>query len=429
MRRQGDLFAQAGWTVHAFGLGEAKSSLPDWNVWPGNWTPPDQPPLPVPTPSPADADGVERALAKVSRGLSRLDPFVRKRLDAVKAWRWALFQHELPKSWRARKRPEDAVDDYLANASVRAIHDAASSIEADIYLANDWHILPAALRLARAHGGAVCYDTHEYAIEEYRQYLDWRFTRVAIAKAIEGIGLRESLVSSTVSQGIADDLQRIYRLPRAVLEIRNMPYRGATELRPCAPGVIRVLYHGLVVPDRGLEECVRSVRLWRDEFEFYLRGPVSDAFRAELERIAEQAGVAARVHFLPPVPMTDLVARAREDGDIGLFAPKPLTRHYRFVLPNKLFEYVQAGLAICVSDLPDMAKVVRAHDLGHLVAKVTEQDIADAINRFSREDVDRYKRNAVAASAELCWEVESRKMLTAYEAALDARGAGPVETR
>jgi glycosyltransferase involved in cell wall biosynthesis len=347
---------------------------------------------------------------------------MQKRLNAVHNWRWVLFQLELPKAWAARKDPESAVEGYLEHAAIRQLADVARSVKADIYLANDWHTLPVALTLAQQHDGYVCYDTHEYAIEEYRQYLDWRITRIPIAKAVEKTGLEKALVASTVSQGIADDMVGVYGLNKPILQIRNVPNRAHTEFKPCGSGKIRVLYHGLIVKDRGLEHCVRSVRYWRDEFIFLLRGPISDDFKKELEKIARESGVEDRVKFLPSAPMMDLVRLAREDGDIGLFTPLKLSRHYIYVLPNKLFEYIQAGLAICVADLPDMSRVVREHDLGHVIPVVKPKAIAEAINRFTRADIDRYKRNSIAASHELCWEVESQKMLSAYEAALAALG-------
>ena len=68
--------------------------------------------------------------------------------------------------------------------------------------------------------------------------------------------------------------------------------------------------------------------------------------------------IAGRVRLAPPVAMTELV-RAAKDFDVGFFALPGSSRHNELALPNKFFEYVTAGLAVCISELPEMARLVR----------------------------------------------------------------------
>jgi len=74
-----------------------------------------------------------------------------------------------------------------------------------------------------------------------------------------------------------------------------------------------------------------------------------------------------------------------------------------------------AGLALCVSDLPEMARLVSQYDLGVLVADCSEQTIADAINSFDHERINAFKQRSVAAARELNWEAERRHLLSLYE--------------
>ena len=82
----------------------------------------------------------------------------------------------------------------------------------------------------------------------------------------------------------------------------------------------------------------------------------------------------------------------------------------KYTLPNKFFEYVMAGLALCVSDLPEMARIVRGYDLGLLVPGADPQKIAEMLNSLDEKKINYYKQQSLKAAKELCWEVESQKL-------------------
>jgi glycosyltransferase involved in cell wall biosynthesis len=115
--------------------------------------------------------------------------------------------------------------------------------------------------------------------------------------------------------------------------------------------------------------------------------------------------------------MTALVREAAV-YDVGFFALPGSSRHNEFALPNKFFEYLMAGLALCITDLPEMARLLREHDLGVTFPRVDVEMIAAAINSLEPGAIDRYKRNALRAARELCWERESERLVAAYGVAL-----------
>jgi hypothetical protein len=82
------------------------------------------------------------------------------------------------------------------------------------------------------------------------------------------------------------------------------------------------------------------------------------------------------------------------------------------------FEYVMAGLALCTTDLPEMARLIREYDLGVTIAAVEPKAIAAAVNALDPDRIDSFKRNALCAARELCWERESERLVGAYSAAL-----------
>jgi hypothetical protein len=300
------------------------------------------------------------------------------------------------------------------NSQFKALHSRAAQHKADIWLANDWTALPIARRLAREQGAALVYDTHELASDEYAERLRWRILHRPVVVGLEREFLREAALVTCVSDGIADRLQQLYGLSERPLVVRNTPGYQEMSFSPTGER-IAVLYHGIVSPGRGLEECIRSVALWRPEFHLTIRGPVLDEYRAQLQQVVAAAGVGDRVRIVSAVPMTALVREANA-FDIGLFALPDHSRHNRYALPNKFFEYTMAGLALCVSDLPEMSRLLRAHDLGRLFTGLSAEAIAATVNSFDRESIDCYKQRALAAARELNWEREGEKLISRCEA-------------
>jgi glycosyltransferase involved in cell wall biosynthesis len=286
----------------------------------------------------------------------------------------------------------------------------------DLWLGNDWTSLPIVARLAKASGVPYVYDTHELCADEFHEDKRWRFIQRPIRVQTERTFIRGAHVVSTVSQKIAERLVDIHQLPHVPIVVRSTPRYQEHPFRPTGRQ-IRVLYHGAVWQHRGLEACIRSVAQWRPEFNLTIRGPASDEYRAELEREIDQAGVRGRVVLAPPVPMTELVREATA-FDVGLFALPGHSNHNQFALPNKFFEYVMAGLALCVSDLPEMSALTTRYDLGVLLNPREPASIAAAINGLTTARIDGFKKNALAAARALCWERESERMLSAYEAVI-----------
>lgn len=300
-----------------------------------------------------------------------------------------------------------------------ALAEAARDVPVDLWLANDWTSLPVVMDIKRRLGTPFAYDTHELAADEYAQSLQWRFSMRPLIATIEREGLQSAQFVTCVSEGIAVRLQQFYQLTRRPHVIRNMPRLEVGLLRPTS-NAISVLYHGVIVPGRALEESIASVAKWRPEFTLTLRGPGEAAYIESLQALAQQYGIAERVHVASPVPMTELVGKARTH-DIGLFALKGHSRQNEYVLPNKFFEYVMAGLALCVSDLPEMRGLLQRHGLGVLIADVTPDAIANAINTLDPARIDAFKANALNAARELCWEKESDTLVALVRAALEGR--------
>ncbi|GFO80485.1 MAG: glycosyltransferase WbpH [Methyloceanibacter sp.] len=278
--------------------------------------------------------------------------------------------------------------------------------------ANDWETLPIAVAAKAETGCRVLYDTHEYAVGRRMDDRLWRLLFKPYISALERSNIRSADAVVTVSAGIAARLQSLYGLSETPLVIRNVSrYSKQPFRRVNVP--IRVLYHGAFTPNRGLEPLILSVLRWNADRRLILRGVGAADYIAKLRQLASQTGCADRIEFAPPVPQSELVTRAN-DADVGIFCNIPDTVQTNYTLPNKLFEYVMAGLCVVVSPAEEMAELVRAHKLGCVLADATPDMIAEAVNALTPETIEMYKHNALAAARDLNWENEQRALLELY---------------
>lgn len=276
----------------------------------------------------------------------------------------------------------------------------------DLVIANDWRALPLAFSAKRDCGARVIYDSHEFASEEFADSWRWNLLARQHVMRIEDCYIRGADAIVTVSDGIADALARRYTLPRPMV-IANTPSWQATPFRPTGDR-ITVLYHGVVVPRRGLEVLIESVRLWPAQFRLVIRGPAQGGFERQLQQLAEPFG--ERVAIEPPVPPAQLVSAAAQ-ADIGIFLLSNSTTHARFAMPNKIFEYMQAGLMVISSDLIEIRSVIERAGCGAVLAGDTPEAIAGCLASLDPARIDACKHAALARARELNFDMEGTKLL------------------
>jgi hypothetical protein len=366
IRRHGDALAAAGYDVTAVGLGGGRGTLPVWPII---------------------------AMGPGGSGLL----YYAQRMASLAA---------------ARMVPALAEFAYWHSGANAELYKAGLRTQADIWVANDWLALPAAVRLAREKGGIVVYDSHEYAVEEGIDRLSWRLLFPTYIRALEQRHIGQTAAVMTVADGIADLIQADYRLAARPQVVRNIVPFIETAFRPTGER-IEVLYHGTIRDDRGLCALVKSVRHWAPQFHLLIRGfgeqTVVDGLRSSAAATAPD-----RIRFEPAVK-PDRVVQAANRSDIGIHPIPPTSRQTRFCLPNKFFEYVMAGLALCLSDAEEMGRLLRAHDLGASIAGLSPEAIAAAVNGFTRDRIDGCKRRSLETARTLCWEQESRKLVALFD--------------
>lgn len=277
-------------------------------------------------------------------------------------------------------------------------------LKPDLVISHDYFTANAGYRVARAAGAKFAIDCQEYAPMQYSYDPEWlRWERPYIVE-VQDYYVRRADLIFTVCDGIADLLNSEHELKQPVVTIRNVPIKDIQPFRPVGKR-IKVLYHGGIWGVRGLRETVQSMQYWRPEFDLILRGDGDAPFIAELRQLACELGLEDRVSFEPPVPFNDIIPSANQ-ADIGYFSYDDYSPQIKFALPNKFFEFMMAGLCICVSDLEEVAKICNAYKVGRLIPRHSPEMIAQTINSFTREEIDRFKRASLEAAEVLNWDRE-----------------------
>ena len=284
---------------------------------------------------------------------------------------------------------------------------------------HDLYCLQAGVMLKRRWGARLVYDSHEYY--PYRHPLGG-FIRVIAAYEASLVRRVDGYV--TVSPQLASELARVYGAA-AVDVIPNVepvpdprPVTPMSEMTDLAHGRLKVLYQGTFAEGRGLEEVLRE---WTGvdgtRIALFLRGPQNE-WREALERLGEQLGLLGKsVYFLPPVLEKDLIGAAQE-ADIGLIPYKGDLPSYRLACPNKLSQYLHAGLAILANRIPFVEQTLARGQAGICYDVDDPGSLVRAVESLTgdRAAVDRLRRNAFRyAESEYNWERYENVLLTLVE--------------
>ena len=302
---------------------------------------------------------------------------------------------------------------------------------ADIYHAHDTLALFNCYIAARVHRKPFIFDAHELPFSESASALIERlsgFFKFVLARIIARFA---GII--TVSAPIGHEICVNYGYPKVTL-VRNIPpYREVQQgdyLRQClnlGPEVRIALYQGGLMFNRGLDRLVRAAKFLAPNVVIVMMGPHVGSTRAELESLIASEGVAERVKILPPVPY-DVLLEWTASADIGLIVYAPdFSLNVKMCLPNKLFEYLMAGLPVLASPLDAVAEIIDAYDVGRVVSSLGPEDIGAAINTMVMDQsaCSRMRSNALqAAKRDLCWEKESRRLLNLYHDILTNRDNG-----
>lgn len=285
----------------------------------------------------------------------------------------------------------------------------------DVLVSNDLDTLLPNYLISKLKRLPLVYDSHEYftGVPELqgRPFVKW------VWKTIEKNIFPNLQYVLTVSDSIANKYAEEYGI--SVMSVRNCSYRSdhiqpysRSELLVKPDDFLIILQGSGLNADRGGEELIEAVNNTVNVTLFVVGS--GDSISNLKNRVSE-LNLVQRVRFVDKLPWEELM-RYTKSADLGLTLDKSTNLNHNFSLPNKLFDYISAGMPVLSSDLPEIAKVLNRYNCGVIIDDVTPQKISMALNDMinNPESLTGMRINSKKASLDLNWEIESDKVKSMY---------------
>ena len=276
--------------------------------------------------------------------------------------------------------------------------------KADIITANDLDTIFPCYLVSILKKIRLVYDSHEYFTE--LPELQKRKLSRAIWLKLEEFLFPKLKYVSTVGNFIAEAYRKKYNVP--VLVIRNMPLKVDCSSINLKEKII--IYQGAVNMGRGIELMVRAFAFLPD-YELWIIGE-----GLIFKTIQEQCRNVKNVKFLGKKTFQELPLLTVK-GMLGLSLEEDLGLNYRYSLPNKIFDYVNARIPVIVSDLPEMRALVEKHHIGQVLFERSPEALSNLISSIC-EDKLKYQalvQNCDLASRELNWKMQEPLLMSLYQ--------------
>lgn len=282
---------------------------------------------------------------------------------------------------------------YWGNRLLAQARARLSDVRAHAVIANDISTLPLALEVAET--SPVILDAHEYAPLWFEDRRVWRMVMQPYMTALTQRYVPRVASMTTVAPALARSYRNLTGVEPTVLT--NAPEYHDLTPRPVNDR-IRLIHHGIANRSRGLEHTIELMAHLDDRFTLDLMLIEQEA--RYLRRLRRLAARHPRIRILDPVPMRQIV-RFVSAYDIGVFLLPPTNFNYRNALPNKLFEFIQARLAVAIGPSPEMAQVVRDWSCGLVAYDFAPASLAAELRALNAATLTRLKHNSHAAAAKL----------------------------
>lgn len=284
----------------------------------------------------------------------------------------------------------------------------------DLLLSNDLDTLLPNFLISRLQKKNIVYDTHEYfvGVAELRNspFKKW------VWQKIEGIIFPKLKTVYTVNESIREIYGKQYNIDLGV--IRNVPVTLNVDAVPMPDDwkakKLLMLQGGGINKGRGGLETLEAMKYLPDEYLLIMIGGGTEWEEIKQKRVEWQ--LEGKCQMIGRMLPNELKAYTKLAW-AGISPDKKDDMNYLYVLPNKIFDYIHAGVPIIASDNPEVKSIVEKYNCGKLIANVSAQEIANAVLNLAKDSIayNSLKQNCAPAAKELCWEKESEKLAEIYK--------------
>lgn len=286
-----------------------------------------------------------------------------------------------------------------------------------IFHCNDLYALPAGvlIKLLFNKNAKVVYDAHEHETEAHVYH--GKPVIKFFAKKIERWAIKYADAVICVSESIANDYVRLYNIPKPHIVLNAPPYKTyektnyLREKFNIPQDVKIILYQGEYLKGRGIENITEGFKKYKgDKYVSVFLGYGAHAY------IVEEAAAVCNKIFVHPAVSQDEFMKIVCSADYGIHIMENTCLNHDYALPNKLFEYIMAGLPVIVSNLTEMKRVVELHKIGVVLNENSPNGLLDALeNKLPNVNYSELYANLNRAAKQYNWENQEIVLNNIYQ--------------
>lgn len=275
----------------------------------------------------------------------------------------------------------------------------------DILLSNDTDTLPANFIVSKIRRKKLIFDAHELFPEvpelENRKFVKkiWTIIEDSIFPHLKN--------AYTVCNSIADYYNKKYNMNMKV--IRNVPHfsdRAIQKKTISKHDKKIILYQGALNVGRGLEWILYAMPLI-DNAKFVIIG--DGDITEKLKKLTFELNITDRVEFMGRMEGKK-IREITHQADLGFCLLENKGLSYYYSLPNRIFDYLNAGVEVLASDFPEIRNIVEKRKTGKIIDHYEPEYLADVIKDMLQNPLS--TDHFVTLSKEFCWENEEKILLS-----------------
>lgn len=283
---------------------------------------------------------------------------------------------------------------------------------AKVVIAGDlFSLLPSILNKRKYSNGdlkpKLIYDSKELYEElpslktKGSSFMFWNLIEKASIKYVDQV--------LTVNKSISEILESKWKLPTTVImnvpDVKQLPAIGKRPLDK-----VTLVFSGGMQSGRGLHNLVKLLTRLPEKYELKFIG--DGALKPELEQLATSLNLSNRIHFIGRVKNTEVIEELSK-ATLGVYLMENSGLCHYLALPNKLFQFISAGLPVVVPKFPEMERVVNEFQIGAAIDPANIEAAASKVLELTRnqQEYRQLVENCWKAAKVLNWQVEKEKFL------------------
>jgi len=286
----------------------------------------------------------------------------------------------------------------------------------DIYHANDLDTLLANYLAAIIRRKPIVYDSHEYftGVPEIQNKKlvkkVWQTIEQFIFPKLKHIITVNQSIAQLYKEEYNKDLRILRNVPN---KIETLKLKSKSELNIAEDKDIIITQGAGININRGIEELVEAMQYLNNVCLIIIGD--GDVIPQLKKRVLELK-LENSIIFMGRMPYLEMM-QYTQHAKLGITIDKDTNTNYKYSLPNKLFDFIHAGIPILASKIIEVEKIIKKYQIGLFINNHEPTHIANQIKYAldNKELISEWKSNTTLATKELNWEIEENTLKDIYK--------------